>query len=195
MGRIEQKWLIAFGSNENSVHGDVRETVNWAVRKVAALSFSPPICSRLYKTPAFPAGSGPDFINGAMQIAADLSPQDVLSELHAIEAEALRTRERRWGQRTLDLDLIAAGQAIMPDPAVFASWRDLPLDEQAKKIPDTLVLPHPRLQDRGFVLVPLCDVAPDWQHPVSGLTVREMCAALPAEARNEVVPVGVVGDV
>ena len=57
------------------------------------------------------------------------------------------------------------------------------------KAPSELILPHPRMQDRAFVMVPLCDVAPLWVHPVTGLTAREICAALPAHDRAEVVPI------
>lgn len=93
--------------------------------------------------------------------------------------------------RTLDLDLIALGDAVLPDAATQAQWRGLDPEAQRRLAPDRLILPHPRLQDRSFVLVPLADVAPDWRHPVLGLTVREMLAARPVAERSEVVPLGV----
>jgi 2-amino-4-hydroxy-6-hydroxymethyldihydropteridine diphosphokinase len=64
----------------------------------------------------------------------------------------------------------------------------LPPEDQARLAPDRLILPHPRLQDRAFVLVPLADVAPDWRHPLSGLSVDQMLQALPAEDVAAVVP-------
>ena len=90
--------------------------------------------------------------------------------------------------RTLDLDLIALGDLVLPDPATHAAWRALPPDLQKMRAPDALILPHPRVQDRAFVLVPLADVAPDWTHPVLGLTVTAMLAARPVAERTEVVP-------
>ena len=180
--------LICFGSNEISILGDPRETVQKAMSQVAAMSEDAPISSPLYRTPAFPVGAGPDFVNAAMAIRTTLSPDAVLAELHEIETRAGRVRAARWGQRTLDLDLIAMGDLICPDVATQTHWRDLPPAAQASTAPDQLILPHPRVQDRSFVLVPLADVAPDWVHPVLQITIRDMLAARPAEERVTVVP-------
>jgi 2-amino-4-hydroxy-6-hydroxymethyldihydropteridine diphosphokinase len=78
------------------------------------------------------------------------------------------------------------GDLVLPDAATQADWRALPPDLQRMRAPDALILPHPRLQDRAFVLVPLADVAPDWVHPMLGMSVREMCGRLPAAERAEV---------
>jgi 2-amino-4-hydroxy-6-hydroxymethyldihydropteridine diphosphokinase len=99
--------------------------------------------------------------------------------LHEVEAHFGRTRERRWGGRTLDIDLIAMADLVLPDLAGWTRWHNLPAARQAKEAPQTLILPHPRLQDRAFVLVPLMDVAPDWRHPVTGQTVAQMVQSLP----------------
>ena len=97
-----------------------------------------------------------------------------------------RERVQRWGQRTLDIDLIAYGDVILPNPEIHAEWRNLPLSEQIEKTPRELILPHPRLQDRAFVLVPLADVAPDWVHPILGRTVTQMRDALDPTALADV---------
>jgi 2-amino-4-hydroxy-6-hydroxymethyldihydropteridine diphosphokinase len=89
----------------------------------------------------------------------------------------------------LDIDLIAVGDSVSPDIDGYLAWQRIGLKDQAKSAPLGLILPHPRLQDRAFVLVPLADVAPDWCHPVLGQTVDQMLAALPKPDRNAVVAV------
>lgn len=180
--------LICCGSNATSVLGDPRKTVTKAMALVAALSETAPKYSDLYQTPAFPAGAGPDFVNAAMVITTFLSPEALLAQLHLIEARAGRVREKRWGQRTLDLDLIAMDGLICPDRKTQDHWRTLPETAQQASAPDQLILPHPRLQDRSFVLVPLNDVAPEWVHPVLGKTVQALLAKRPQSERATVVP-------
>ena len=88
----------------------------------------------------------------------------------------------------LDLDLLTFGDIIAPSLNGYAQWRDMPLSQQIQQTPPEMVLPHPRLQDRAFVLGPLLDIAPDWCHPFSRLTVREMFRRLPAADRDALRP-------
>ena len=185
---MRQNALISLGSNQLSFWGSPLATLREAIARLGVISVSPPLVSRFYKNPAFPKGNGPDYINAAVQITTELTPGDLLAALHEIEADAGRERVVRWGQRTLDLDLLTFGQAVLPNEQTYLTWRDLPLARQTQEAPQELILPHPRLQDRAFVLVPLCDIAPDWRHPVFGRTAQSLCDALPAADKADVVP-------
>lgn len=190
MKDARQQALIALGANLPHEGAAPSITLKHALDALAQATSMPVVTSRMYRTPCFPKGAGPDYVNAAavLSVPADWDAPHLLARLHGIEQDHGRTRDTRWGMRTLDLDLIAMGDAVLPDRATWAQWRDLPPAEQARTAPDTLVLPHPRLQDRAFVLVPLADVAPDWRHPITGRSVTEMRDALPAADRAEVVP-------
>ena len=181
--------LIALGGNQPSSAGDPAQTVLSAIKQISILGVEIERVSPLYQTPSFPPGSGRDFVNAAIAVRSGLAAPDLLALLHEVEQHFGRQRLHRWGARTLDLDLIADGDRFAPDVATFDQWRHLSLDRQKTEAPTQLILPHPRLQDRAFVLVPLADIAPDWRHPVLGLTVLEMLARLPAEDRAAVRPI------
>lgn len=184
----DQEVLIALGSNLECDGRTPAQNLSLAIGALQDAGLQHPKISRFFATPCFPKGAGPDFVNAAVVFRSSQSALGLLNLLHEIEADLGRVRDRRWGARAVDLDLIGIGSEIEPDISVFETWRGLPLDEQMRVAPDRLILPHPRLQDRAFVLVPLCDVAPDWVHPVLGMTVRQMRDALPKKALDEVVP-------
>ena len=189
MGKSMQA-LVAFGANLPFGGETPAQTIVAASKALAAEGLSVLAFSPLYATPCFPAGAGPDYVNAAalLEVDAEIDATSVLQRLHRVEEHFGRIREQRWGMRTLDIDLVALGDSVLPDAATQDAWRLLPPEAQARTTPDRLILPHPRLQDRAFVLVPLADVAPEWVHPRLGLTVRQMLAALPAADREAVKP-------
>ncbi len=111
--------------------------------------------SQWYETE--PVGGPPQrpFLNGVTQIRTELSPSDLLDHLQAIEQRFGRPVEHpRWGPRVIDLDLLSYDDRILEAPR--------------------LTLPHPRMHERGFVLQPLVEIAPDWRHPRLGQSAREL---------------------
>ncbi len=189
MTEIRSICLVAVGSNLPFEGNDPEVTLRMALKSLADKGLVIRAISRFFATPCFPAGAGPDYVNAAAVIETCRGPRDLLSSLHEVENRFGRARAQRWGMRTLDLDLLACGTDVLPDAETQARWRDLPPEDQVEEAPSELVLPHPRLQDRAFVLVPLADVARDWVHPVLNLSVAAMCAALPAEDREAVRPI------
>jgi 2-amino-4-hydroxy-6-hydroxymethyldihydropteridine diphosphokinase len=121
-------------------------------------------------------------------VSGEPYPEAVLATIHDIESDYGRVREKRWASRGLDIDLLAAGDAILPDQETLLHWMELPLERQSQEAPAELLLPHPRLHERAFVLVPMADVAPNWRHPVLNRTVREMLSDLPDAERRAIVP-------
>lgn len=115
--------------------------------------------SRLYRTPPWGVVDQPDFINAAARLDTSLSPRELLDALHAVEVRAGRVRAIRNGPRILDLDLLLYGGRIIDEPG--------------------LVVPHPRLHERAFVLLPLADVAPELDVPGHG-RVHELLAHIDA---------------
>ncbi|HEY4529574.1 MAG TPA: 2-amino-4-hydroxy-6-hydroxymethyldihydropteridine diphosphokinase [Luteimonas sp.] len=132
--------------------GDVQAMLRSAFDAIAALPGTRLAArSRLYRTPAWGVETQPDFINAAACVETTLGPQALLDALLGIERLHGRVRAAdgsRWGPRTLDLDLLLHGDAVIDTPG--------------------LVLPHPQLHLRAFVLVPLADVAPDAMVPGQG---------------------------
>lgn len=166
--------LIGFGSNMHGAWGSPAETlahVQRALREhgVRVLRLSPP-----YSTTPLGHGCQPRYLNAVMLVDAPLACASFLRLVKRLERAAGRRLGRRWGPRPLDLDILDQGGRRL-------GWPPPPGDRRGR-----LVLPHPELHKRAFVLVPLMDVASAWRHPVLGLTAAALLARLPAHARREV---------
>ncbi|MEO0503849.1 MAG: 2-amino-4-hydroxy-6-hydroxymethyldihydropteridine diphosphokinase [Pseudomonadota bacterium] len=181
--------LVALGSNEKHEQVSPASALQIAVTKLCEAGAVIRNRSAMYRTPAHPVGSGPDFANAVIEIEAQWNAREAITRLHEVEAEMGRRRRHRWEQRHIDLDLLAIGEDIRPDLATARSWINLPADQQQQRAPEQLVLPHPRMQDRAFVLVPLADVAPDWMHPVLRRTATDLRDSLPPAEREAVTPI------
>lgn len=185
---MEKIALVALGANLPSEKGEPRETLAAALDLLAAEGGRLTALSRWLSTPAHPAGSGPDYVNAAAAFEGFAAPEAALAALHGAEAALGRVRERRWGARSIDLDLIAFDDCVRPDRATAEAWAANPAAARGEATPDRLILPHPRLAERSFVLVPLAEIAPHWRHPLTGASVAEMLALRPEAERAAVVP-------
>ncbi|WP_100278008.1 2-amino-4-hydroxy-6-hydroxymethyldihydropteridine diphosphokinase [Mariprofundus aestuarium] len=144
------KAFIAFGGNL----GDVKAAFISARSMIEALPDTKLIqSSLLYRTPPVGPTGQPDYLNAVIAIEIGLAPLELLDALQAIELAHGRRRKEHWGARTLDLDIIA-------------------IDTETIEM-ERLTVPHPFMFERQFVLRPLCDLAPEWQHPELGQTVAE----------------------
>ena len=155
--------LVALGSNMPGPWGTPRDTVLCAIAELKRFPLKLVAISQLLTTKAFGVENQPDFINAVAVVETALAPESLLRKLHMIERAAGRKRGRRWGPRTLDLDLLA--------------YHNLKKRQQglAQKL---LVLPHPGIAQRSFVLKPLGEVAPQWRHPMSQKSVADMLRAV-----------------
>ncbi len=169
--------LIGLGSNMTGPWGNPRDCVG---RALAALDKQPLKllkASTLIETTPFGHQDQASYINAVARIETRLRPLDLLQVLRTIERTAGRERRERWGERTLDLDIL--------------DYNDVVMEAGAEQSADAeLVLPHPAIAEREFVLAPIAEIAPRWKHPVTGLTAKAMLAALDTDKGGKVIAGG-----
>ncbi|NNJ75087.1 MAG: 2-amino-4-hydroxy-6-hydroxymethyldihydropteridine diphosphokinase [Anderseniella sp.] len=157
--------LIGLGSNMTGPWGSPRDCVG---RALAALDEHPlKLCkaSTLIETTPFGRKDQPSYINAVARIETSLRALHLLQVLRDIERSAGRERRERWGERTLDLDILDYNGVIVEDGVEQSTDAEL-------------VLPHPAIAEREFVLAPIAEIAPRWKHPITGLTAKAMLAVL-----------------
>jgi 2-amino-4-hydroxy-6-hydroxymethyldihydropteridine diphosphokinase len=158
--------LIGIGGNlESARFGSPRDTLSAALTALKEKRVRILTRSAWYRTEPVPRSDQPWFINGVVSLATELGAQDLLMVLQATERQFGRVRGETNAPRILDLDI---------------------LDYQGEVMNATsLLLPHPRLHERRFVLMPIADIAPDWRHPILGLTAAQLLAQLSSEQQIE----------
>jgi len=156
--------LVAIGANLTSADGRTPlDTCRWATHQLAALpGLRLRRTSRWFETRPVPVSDQPSFINGVALLTGTAEPADLLKALQTIESAAGRVRSVPNAARTLDLDLLAMDGLVLSTP--------------------NLLLPHPRLHERAFVLAPLLDLLPNWQHPTLGIDAEQLLARIPDQA-------------
>jgi 2-amino-4-hydroxy-6-hydroxymethyldihydropteridine diphosphokinase len=140
-------------------------TINRALDRLSELGIDVQRVSSLYRTRPVGPQDQPWYVNAVAKVKVKLPPWRLLAVLKGVEREAGRHRGRRWGPRPLDIDLLDYGGLVRGWPAETRRSR--------------LVLPHPEMHHRPFVLVPLLEVAPRWRHPVLRLSAPALLAQLP----------------
>jgi len=162
---LENQAFIGLGSNV----GDSVATLKAALAALDALPDTRVLrASKLYRTAAWGVTDQPDFINAVALLHTRRSPRQLLEDLLGIEREAGRRRledgSDRWGPRTLDLDLLLYGDARIDEPGLH--------------------VPHPRLHERAFVLVPLAEIAPDARIPDVGTAAQALARMAPSQVQG-----------
>ncbi|WP_169568928.1 2-amino-4-hydroxy-6-hydroxymethyldihydropteridine diphosphokinase [Sneathiella limimaris] len=158
--------IVALGANLNHPeYGSPQNTLTRAVKALEVAGLKIVKQSSWYGTAPVPISDQPWFINGVVQIETELDPEALLMLLHATEEEFGRVRTEKWAARILDLDLI--------------SYNDLVTVNRDQRT--GLVIPHPLMTERAFVLRPLSEILPNWADPVTGMDIKGLIAQLPED--------------
>ena len=163
--------LIALGSNLSGPWGSPIDTMRAAVNHLTDRGIKLIRASSLYENEPLGGNWQPPYLNAAVLAKGAASPAALLRQLKEIEKLSGRRTRTRWGPRTLDLDIIDyAGDVIGWPPRHRFAGR--------------LMLPHPEAHRRAFVLVPLLEIAPHWQHPALGIRGQVLLSRLGAQRRG-----------
>lgn len=150
-----QKTILHIGSNVGDAKANLERCVGLIEERIGTCKS----LSSVYLTQAWGLENQNDFLNQALEIETLLSIEAVLETCMAIEAKMGREKNIKWGPRIIDIDIIFYGQEILES--------------------DNLIVPHPRMHDRNFVLYPLAEIIPEWLHPILGKSIAELKESSP----------------
>jgi len=162
--------VISLGSNVSGRWGTPPNTIRRALSVLQGAGVTVLHLSALYRTSPYGVTDQPVFVNAAAVIRTALPPAALLTLLKKIEAKAGRIPSRRWGPRALDIDVLDYNGRILNWPNNYR--------QQHKYGVALLILPHPEIQSRPFVVQPMLDIAPYWHHPITGASLWQLNARL-----------------
>jgi 2-amino-4-hydroxy-6-hydroxymethyldihydropteridine diphosphokinase len=147
---VDDPIFILLGSNLNDRLGNLTE----ARLQISRLAGQIITTSSIYKTAAWGNTQQPDFYNQVIELHPSLTPEQLLATILTIESAMGRIRDKKWGARTIDIDILFSGSLIVHQ--------------------EHLTIPHPQIPNRRFTLVPLHEIAPEFLHPVLNKTIHEL---------------------
>lgn len=154
---------IGLGANlPHPCFGPPRATLEHVLGLLPGLGLTILRRSSWYESAPVPASDQPWYVNGVVQAVTDLSPEETLARLHRVEADLGRARGELNAARSVDLDILGFGNIVRDGPGAP-------------------IIPHPRMEGRAFVLLPLAEIAPDWRHPITGTPISELIRRLPRD--------------
>lgn len=183
MSQALRTFMLGLGANLSFGTFGPQQTLVAAVAKLKAEGLSITAQSGFYETEPQPKSDQPNFINCVIVGQTAIEPRDLLALCQLVETEFGRERSARWSARTLDIDILDFDGQITPNEA---AWNKLAMSDGATTAMPELALPHPRLHQRAFVLVPLHELAAGWQHPVYQHTVSDMLKGISPPERDTV---------
>ncbi|NJL84312.1 MAG: 2-amino-4-hydroxy-6-hydroxymethyldihydropteridine diphosphokinase [Chloroflexaceae bacterium] len=152
--RLAAKCAIALGSNL----GNSRQILEEALETLERIPEIQLLAQSSWYQTAAVGPPQPDYVNGCALLSVQLPPEELLVRLLTVEKQFGRERREQWGPRTLDLDILLYDRLILETPQ--------------------LQIPHPRMRDRAFVLIPLAEIAPHWVDPVTGMAIAQLARAV-----------------
>ena len=144
-----EKIFLALGSNIGNRQENINQAIRFLSKEITDIKQAP-----IYESKAVGYENQPDFLNTVISGYTDLSPEELLNFVKKVEKQTGRIKRFRWGPREIDIDILFYGNIVVEK--------------------DNLIIPHPRIQERDFVLKPLCDLEPEFLHPVLKKTVLEL---------------------